>query len=224
MARDKQKTPAQAQRSKLMVAIRARGEQGTNIWVVRPPFQSKDLILNSDPQFEAFYLLEGEPSFREVNYLPQWYEVQAEGLPWQPTKPFAVVTTLDGHELRVDLAFDSPSPAGGFAAPIAPNVGIVVVNLHVLNKYIQRVENWRRVIPCIRRARLHGTAAIERQILVMLHRVERATLRSLYANFGDDNAGIFFGAIAMLLRKRELCSDLDTRPWSMHTCVWSAEA
>lgn len=223
MARVKQKTPAQAQRYKLTAAIRDRGEKGTNIWLVRPPFQTRDLFLSSDPQFEAFYLLEGEPAFREIRYLSQWYDVQPVEQLWRPLRQFAVVTTVDDQELSVELAFEAESPKGSAAASLRPFEGVVRVNVDMLNQHIQRIENWRRIIPCIRRVRLHATAAVERQIAIFLHKKGRITLRNLHGHFSDVDVGIFYGAIATLLRKRELCADLDTRPWSLNTCVWNAE-
>ncbi|AIF48154.1 hypothetical protein [Dyella japonica] len=224
VANKKQKTPAQAQRSKIAEAIRKRGDKGTNIWLVRPPFEQKDLILNSDPAFEAFYLLEGEPDFKDIRYLPHWYEVQDVKQAWQPSKPFASVTTLAGGTLQVELAFDAAAPKGDAARELAPVDGIVTVNLHVLNSHVQRVENWRRVVPCIRRVRVHSTRSVERQILIRLNSLKRSTLGKLQAEFSDVEVGIFYGAVATLLRRRDLCANLDTHPWSTHTLVWSAEA
>lgn len=220
MASKKQQTPAQAQRNRVAAAIRARGERVSNIWLIRPPFETRDLILNSDPQFETFYLLEGEPAFAEIRYLPQWYDVEAKQTE-SSFKELAVVTTLEGQELSVRLAFGTEPPKERAEGALKPVDGVIHVNLRVLDHHIQRIENWRRVIPCIRRVRLHGTAALERQIAVLLHTHGRSTLRSLQLRFADLDAGTFFGAVGILLRRRELLSDLDTRPWSLDTLVWS---
>ncbi|WP_038618215.1 hypothetical protein [Dyella jiangningensis] len=226
MARTKQKaseqrekTPAQERRNELAAAIRARGERGSNIWLLRPPFQSRDLVLNSDLQFEAFYVVEGEPTFRQIRYLPGWYQAHEHESPSDASKDFAVVTTLDEQEFSVRLAFDA-NP-GETANALTPLHGEIRVHIGVLDSHIQRVENWRRVIPCIRRVRLHATSAIERQIALMVHARRRLSLRDLRERFLDVDAAIFFGSVAILLRRRELQSDLDTRPWSLNTCVWT---
>ena len=224
MARKKQQTPAQAQRNKVAAAIRARGERVSNIWLVRPPFQTRDLILNSDPQFEAFYLLEGEPTFAEIRYLPHWYEVESGTSASPPSSELAIVTTLDRQELPVHLAFGAEPPKAVAEVALTPVDGVIRINLRVLDNHAQRIENWRRIIPCIRRVRLHATTATERQIAVLLHAQGRSTLRGLRARFGDLDTGTFYGAVAILLRRRELLSDLDTRPWSLETMIWNATA
>lgn len=218
----KQKTPAQKQRSEVAAAIRARGERGSNIWLVRPPFEARDLVLNSDLQFEAFYLLEGEPTFRQIRYLPAWYEAQEQATVSSTSGDFATVTTLNRQELSVRLTFGAEPSAADTV--LTPSHGEVHVHIGVLDNHIQRVENWRRVIPCIRRVRLHATAAIERQVALTVHARKRVSLRELRECFLDIDIGIFFGAVAILLRRRELQSDLDTRPWSLNTWIWTEAA
>lgn len=215
----KWKTPAQMQRSQVAAAIRARGEQGSNIWLVRPPFETRDLVLNSDLQFEAFYLIEGEPTFKQIRYLPAWYEAQKQQGASGVSKDFAVVTTLADQEIPVRLAFEADSgPAG---AALNPSNGNIRIHIGALDDHIQRIENWRRVIPCIRRVRLHPTMAIERQIAVLVHARKKISLRDLREPFLDIDAGLFFGSVAILLRRRELQSDLDVRPWSLNTWLWN---
>lgn len=222
MARVQRKTPAQQQRAKLTTAIRARGERGTNIWQVRPPFEDRDLNLSSDPQYETFYVIEGEPRFSEIRYLAQWYEVDPEPSLVAPSRQFAVVTTVDQQELSIELAFGSDFPSGAQAKALIPINGSIRINLHVLNNHVQRVTNWRQVIAFIRRVRLHSTEPIEQQIAVVLHRIGPSTVRDLVAKLSDVDAGLFYGALATCLRRRELQSDLDTRPWSLNTRIWNA--
>jgi hypothetical protein len=220
--KQKQKTPAQAQRGKLTAAIRTRGERPYNIWLIRPPFESRDLILNSDPQFEAFYVLEGESSFSDIRYLPQWYNSEDREQPSSGAREFARVTTTDKQELSIYLSFGR-EPRKGSTAEMAQIGGVINIDMLVLNHYIQRVENWRRVIPCIRRVRLHATSSIERQIAILLHGMGRTPLRNLAARFSNLDAALVYGAVAILLRRRELLSDLDTRVWSLDTLLWNAE-
>lgn len=224
MAQEKNKTPAQAARNKLSAAIRARGERGSNIWLVRPPFESRDLILSSDPQCEAFYLLEGEPSFKSIRYLPQWYQVQELEALVRPTREFAIVTISDGREIPVCLTFGTETHSGAVAT-LTPRNGSFHINLHVLDGYRQRTENWRRVIPCIRRVRFHSAnAQVGRQLAMCVHQRGRSTIGELIREFSDIHGGFFYGALATLIRERMLHSDLDSRPWSTKTVVWGAES
>ena len=222
MAQRKNKTPAQMQRSEVAAAIRARGERGSNIWLVRPPFESKDLILSSDLQFEAFYLIEGEPTFEHIRYLSPWYQAKKGGHAGVGSKEFAIVTDSQQRKQAIHLAFgDEDSGASSTLTVVA---GVVRITVRTLDGHIQRVENWRRIIPCIRRVQLHPTAAIERQIAVIVHAQKKMPLRDLQRHFSSVEPGIFFGAVATLLRRRELEGDLDTRPWSLKTLLWIGNA
>lgn len=219
----KRPTLAQAQRSKLAKAIKLRGDQAYNIWLVRPPFESRDLLLGSDLQFEAFYALEGEPTIIDIRYLPSWYDAGDEQRVTKAKPDFAVVTTRKQEQLTVRLEFGEEETPRHTSSSLEPVDGLIRINLAVLDGNAQRVENWRRVIPCIRRVRLHATRAIELQIAAMVHKVGKQTLRELRGRFTEVNEGLFWGALATLLRRRELASDLDSRPWGFLTLVWDPE-
>jgi len=226
MSLKKNKTPAQLQRAKLAAAIKLRGERGYNIWLVRPPFEAHDLMLSSDPQVEAFYCVEGEPTFAEISYLPQWYELQGRPSP-EPeprTHDLARITATDERALVVRLALGARHRGGAEAATLTPVDGVISLTLDVLNAHAQRIENWRRIISCIRRARFHGTAAIERRIALALCGGMRSTIRAVHRELTDAGDPLFYAAVARLLRHREICADVDSRPWSENTQLWSSAA
>jgi len=219
MATKKQRTPAQEHRYELAAAIRARAESGYNIWLVRPPFETRDLVLSSDLQFETFYLLEGEPCFKEIRYLPQWYKALTEGSSVNTCKEFAVVTTDTQETCTVRLRFEAES--GAHAQSLRPIDGVIHIDVGVLDGHLQRIENWRRIIPCVRRVQLSSTKAIELQISTFVGRAKKVTLRELKHHFPEVEDGIFFGSVGILLRRRELQADVDSYPWSLNTSVWS---
>ena len=67
MARKKGKNPVGERRNAIAAAIRVRGQSPHNIWIIRPPFDKEDILLNSDIAMELFYYLEGDPSFKEIS-------------------------------------------------------------------------------------------------------------------------------------------------------------
>ncbi|MGH8113095.1 MAG: hypothetical protein ACREPL_14435 [Rhodanobacteraceae bacterium] len=217
-----QATPAQAQREKLGAAIRQRGRSPYNLWLVRPPFEARDLILASDLEFEAFYYVEGEPGFADIRYLPQWYAIEGGELPRSRSQEFAAVTTTDGRKVTVQLNFsETPARCSAAVVPVSTH-GVVRINLQTLDDHTQRVENWRRVVPCIRRTCRHPTSGLQRQIAIVVGADGKKSLRTVRNQFSDVDAGLFWGAVATILRRRELASDLDSRPWSLNTLVWDA--
>ena len=92
----------------------------------------------------------------------------------------------------------------------------------MIDRAAQRIENWRRVIPCIRRIRNYPTATLQRLILLDFTPGRRRSIREVLAAFRDDDQALVLGALATLLRRRELRSDLDENAWSLNTCLWSA--
>lgn len=224
MARAQNKTPAQSARAKLAQAIKARGERGSNIWLVRPPFEAHDLVLSSDLQVEAFYCLEGQPTFAEITYAPRWYQSRER----QPNAPrphdFAEITSTDGRALTVRLAFSSVSSKSVENASLMAIDGVISLTLDALDAYAQRIENWRRIISCIRRARCHSTSVLERRVALTLSQGSRCTIRGIHDGVPDADDGLFLAAVATLLRRREIQADVDSRPWSWNTQLWASVA
>lgn len=220
MSRDKNKTPAQVQRAKLAAAIKARGERSNNIWFVRPPFEKHDLVLSSDLQAEAVYCVEGEPTFAEISYLPQWYELQGAPPPEPRAHDLARITATDGRALVVRLALNTGHRRESEAAKLTPVDGVISLTLNALNAHAQRIENWRRIISCIRRVSFYGTAALERRISLSLRGEIRSTIRGIHGQFTDVGDALFYAAVAKLLRHREIGADVDSRPWSENTQLW----
>jgi hypothetical protein len=93
------------------------------------------------------------------------------------------------------------------------------VDLAMLTASSMRIENWRRIIPCIRRVRFHAIAVHERGILNAVRDGQERSIRQVSMAMGGPSVPLLTGAIATLLRRRVLVSDCDTRPWSWHTMI-----
>lgn len=224
MAGAQQKSPRQAQRDRVSSSIEARGETGGNIWLVRPPFASRDLVLSSDFQRQAFYLIEGEHSFVRIDYAESWWSgsrASPLGSSLGEARHFASASTNEGGRCEVYLDPRGTSPA---AADTGANAELLYVSDHTLNANAQRVENWPRIIACIRRLLVGVSPVVERRILLELGAVRGISMRELACRLADLNPAVLRGTVAALLRKREICSDLDVAPWSMATKLRMAES
>ncbi|MBU8977758.1 hypothetical protein JI752_016540 [Lysobacter sp. MMG2] len=207
-------SPAQQQRAKLADVIRSRGESPYNIWLVRPPFEEEDLILSSDPAMELFYFLEGDARFTQIDYSPLRLGLE-DPLP-QSVVPyhFASACMAQGERIEVFLALlESDGPSTSTATRW-------MVSLRELSAAPTRIANWRRIVPHIRRVHFHDTHGIERQILAVCTGKQRSVRQLM--GLVEAPAGLFYGALAALLRRRLLEGDCDTRPWSLNTLVWGA--
>jgi hypothetical protein len=217
VARIKQKSPRHIQRERVSSSVEARGETAKNIWLVRPPFSTRDLVLSSDFQRQSFYWIEGEPSFVKIDYADPWWAGtsartarSARGAP----RHFASAFTREGArcEIYLDAENGSSAPPGS-----AANAGRVHISDYTLKAHAQRVDNWPRILACIRRLMVGTSPVIERRILWAVVSPRPLTMRELAYQLSDIPPAVLRGTVCALLRKRELASDLDTAPWSMST-------
>ena len=217
MARKKGKNPVGERRNAVAAAIRERGQSPHNIWIIRPPFEKTDILLNSDIAMELFYYLEGEPSFKDINYQILRTPVGSDLPPSIFGRVFAHVGLDDGTTRSVVPCLENASEVPESSSGELRHY----VTLATLDQAVQRTENWRRVIPCIRRVRLHSTATLQRSIVIGFQPGRRRSIREVLGSFPGENSGLVLGALAIVLRQRQLASDLDTRPWSLNTILWS---
>jgi hypothetical protein len=218
MARKKGKNPVGERRNAIAAAIRVRGQSPHNIWIIRPPFDKEDILLNSDIAMELFYYLEGDPSFKDINYQVLRTPVGSDLPPSIFGRVFAQVTLDDGTARSVVPCIENASEV----AQSSPGDLRHYVTLTTLDLALQRTENWRRIIPCIRRVRLHSTAKLERSIVIGFQPGRKRSIREVLGSFSGENPGLVLGALAIVLRQRQLSSDLDIKPWSLNTILWSA--
>lgn len=217
MARRKGKNPVGERRNAVAAAIRARGQSPHNIWIIRPPFDKEDILLNSDIAMELFYYLEGEPSFKDINYQVLRTSVGSDLPPSIFGRVFAHVTLNNGTTRSVVPCIEDTSEA----AESSSAESRYSVTLATLDLAVQRTENWRRIIPCIRRVRSHSTATLERSIVIGFLPERKRSIREVLGSFSGEDPGLVLGALAIVLRQRLLESDLDIRPWSLNTMLWS---
>lgn len=211
-------SPAQRGRSRIADAVRQRGQSPYNLWVIRPALDSEDIIVNSDPKMELFYFLEGDPQLEEIDYGPlRQVPAVADIQPMRRVPPagpehFANVVRL-GVRGRVLWGSAHLSRSESF-----PQTDCYVT-LSDLDEHRLRVDNWRRIVPAIRRIRSHPTAAVERQALALLAKEATATVAFLLEAFPTHPPAIVFGVVGLLLRRRQVYADVDRRPWSLQTQV-----
>jgi hypothetical protein len=219
MASRRNKTPAQARRHALAETAKARGHSPYNLWLVRPPFDSEDLLLTSDIAFELFYFLEGDPQYVSIDY-PNLKASGGAAAVSIANFIFAEVKDTDGKVLQIKFKHRKKSDESTDADTETAS-DIRIVTIEDLNANVQRVENWRRIVPCIRRVRLHPIATLERQILQLLRNSEPKPIDDILQALPEEQVPKVLGAIATVLRKRYIFSDVDAKPWSLNTLVWS---
>lgn len=217
------KTPAQTRRKNLAEAIKSRGHSPYNIWVVRPPFAEEDLLLTSDIAFELFYYLEGDPKYVDIEY-PSLKASFSEAPISIADYVFAIAADACGHTTTIKFSHEISN--ANVTTQVSDELESLtrIVTLDELDSNVQRVENWRRIIPCIRRVKLLPMASLERVIVQKLRDGKRQTIRQIIKAHSNESTAILLGALALALRHRHIKADLDTKPWSLNTWVWGETA
>ncbi len=221
----KNKSPAQRARQAITEAVAKRGQSIYNIWLVRTPFANDELVINSDIKFDLFYFLEGDPNYVDITY-PMLKHSEAYKCNLSDSKIFANVVTLSGQSKSIyfsESESENTSLDANLTLSIDQAINNVIVTKAELNSGFQRVDNWKRIIPCIRRIQMHSTATIEKLILLTFKDRKKISIRDIVTTFNSEPKGIVYGAIAALLRKRILCADLDIYPWCLNTMLWLNE-
>lgn len=207
MSRQKSRSPAQQGRNRVADAVRKRGQSPYNLWLLQPPLQSDSILVNSDAKMELFYFLEGATEVEEVDYTPLKEDEKSGNSVPGGFEHFANILSR-GVRRKVLWTGASTSALG---RPEDLQIGFPDLDANKM-----RVDNWRRVIPCIRRVKLHETNSVERQLSEWFPR-NGASLQQLLDAHGSVPQGVLLGVVGLLVRKRHWVSDLDSSPWSLHT-------
>ncbi|KRD79742.1 hypothetical protein ASE43_02245 [Lysobacter sp. Root983] len=80
-----------------------------------------------------------------------------------------------------------------------------------------RIDNWRRIIPAIRRIRVFPTVAIERELVQQVGTSASLPVSAALSALDRHPPAMVLGVIGLLLRQRKLRADVERRPWSLHT-------
>jgi hypothetical protein len=138
----------------------------------------------------------------------------------------AIVTRQDGHrECRMvrPKATDASIPALAeqlkACRSAARHLGASYVEITAtdLDQAEQRIRNWERLLAAYRRCAHRQLDVLEQLIFVHVTRAEEATFRDVMGWIPHESTALLAAAIARLLRRRKLASDLDVATWSMHT-------
>lgn len=213
------KSPAQKGRSAIADAVRRRGQSPYNLWIIRPPLQQQDIIVNSDPKMELVYLLEGDPTLEEIDYGPLRRapdeERKAKRLSASEQPEHFADVVRSGVKGRVFWGGTQPPPP----EMLAPSD--LYLSIPDLDANVMRIDNWRRIVPAIRRVSAHPTDALERQMITLLSKGSKMSVADILSALIGHPPALVLGVVGILLRQRQLEGDLDQRLWSLHTRVWA---
>ncbi|WP_426788028.1 hypothetical protein [Xanthomonas campestris] len=117
---------------------------------------------------------------------------------------------MEGTELDVDLALEADK---------ASAAGRRLISLAMLNAAKVRVQSWRAIVPTINRCRSHSLGPLIIRCRHLLEEHGELAVRNLCKQLPSESTALITGAVATLLRSREVESDVDTRLWGPGTVL-----
>ena len=168
-------------------------------------------MVTSDLMMELFYLIEGEPSFDEIDYGPLRSGRSLEG------SDGLHIADVERNDSLVSVMWTASTRDATADTKDVQQYGTYHLDLHR-----ERIVNWKRIIPCIRRVSGYDTRSLQRRVIALAEGGELKTVGSLLEHMADQPGGLVMGAIATALRRRNLAADVDSKPWSQFTIISSA--
>jgi hypothetical protein len=201
-----------------------------NIWVVHT-FDGRRVVLLKDLNFDHFFFTEGDPNVRSADYDPPLCDVEVDGQLFQ-IKFDALVKFENGsihsrHVRQISLkgARLEASRLMSACQAAARSLGATYeeVTAADLDSAHQRIINWFRVLAAYSRCRHRSLAVLEHVIMARIDHAHEITIAQLLHWLPEEQPALVLGALASVLRKRVVCSDLDTETWGMHSRLWRSE-
>lgn len=203
------RSPQRRARSAYAEALRVRGSSEYNLWLVRPPFAppSPQLVLCSDIEYESYLYLEGEPRLTSIDYSP----LRDTGVvPRRGSRLFAIGTTVGGSRVAVDL---DPEGVGGWKD------SSLTISLELLNQATSRTRSWRALLATINRCRGRELTPEILRCRRLIEAKTHVTVTDVLTRI-DAEVPLVLGALATMLRHREICNDVDSTLWGPGTLLW----
>lgn len=223
-AKKKGVSPAQAQRDSLTQTIRARGRKVSNIWLLWSAINNADLVIAGDVRADHFFACEGDPRIIAVDYTPkpvpfhtsnivEHLEFDAHATLLDNSREWRVVRP---HRRNVELLRHAAEKAGATFVDVTPAS---------LDPYAMRISNWRFVLAARLRCRGRPIAHLEDAVAMCVARQRNVTIREVLEQLAEGvDPPLMFAAIASLLSRRKIKSDLDFKDWSLHTVLSDKES
>ena len=221
-------------RGKLATAYGQRGTFDCGLWYVYSPRTNSDWVLKGDLEWDHFILAESDPRIQAINYAPSPIRVELDdGTVYQTTFD-ATVTYTDGslewREVKFADEFDSVEQVRNerqreAQEKAARNAGVTYMRWseNEIRSNMQRLANWRRIIPWLAAAR--GRSLVNQQIDLTAYFSHRhsATLGEIEAQWGEPAFPLYAAALFRGMQQGHYLSDLDAKPLSTLTHVKSVQ-
>lgn len=220
-------------RGKLQQDYAGRGKSKFRLWYAYSPKAQADVVLNGDPQYFHFLLVESDPDVRSASYDVQaramrivgeelgqtinaelhladgsvvWRCVRSEDTP-------ALATRMDHLQLLITQRVHQELPAR--------------VELRTAEDIVRqpvRLQNWNRLLPYLAQARAWPLHEFSNDVVALLHTREEVALCDVIALAEHGKEALYVAALLQGVQLGRYRSDLNEKPWGLGSRFWEAQA
>lgn len=217
------KHPVARRRKALQGHFAASGTTTQNLWLLYDALDRHDVVVNGDLRMELFFVCEGDQSVLGADYSAAPLPVYENGN-LRDACFHAIVTTSS----RITEARVIDTQASGMSEEdrrrlqqVAAGIGarLVLVTAADLERWQQRIYNWRHAIAAVRRCAGYPIELHEAEIAHAIRRAGLCTIDSVLRQFPPTSAAVVLAATVRLLRQRRVSSNLDNHPWGRYTAL-----
>jgi hypothetical protein len=211
-------------------AYDARGKARANLCWAYSPKQDRDVVLTGRLAYGHLLLCEASPDVASVEYNVHRIVAGDDGQP-QDTVIDAVATLENGEVQYRRLASGGHGHRPPPAIPARPQCQQVEANgaRHVImtekdvfaNELL--IRNWHRVLPWLAQVRALPLQLQLKTVRALACRREVLTLAEILALAEDDESAVFAAAAFKGVQRGLFTCDLDVRPLSLDTLIFSRE-
>ncbi|MBB3228166.1 hypothetical protein FHW69_002801 [Luteibacter sp. Sphag1AF] len=226
--RSESASPARAQRRRAAGNLQDNRDVRSGIWIVHTMDGDHRIPLLGDLRHEHFYLTEGDPAVDVSEYVLEPIVTTLDDGSDKPLRFDCIVTRLDGSrscrrvaERRLDPSNDKDAHLIERYSVAARRLGgkfeeVTAANLDAAS---MRISNWNRVMGAYLRCRGRSLRVIDALISAHVPGGSEIAMGAVLDRLSDQPRALLFASVAHLLRRRQLGSDLDDRPWSRNTLL-----
>jgi hypothetical protein len=224
--------PATRLRQAIFAALRQRGGDDYNLWLVYSARNDVERLLRSDAEYFHFLTLEFDPLVKSFELAPEPVIVRIDDEDRKTTFD-AVVRFRDGHSECREIKSE-PAPA----EPIEPAVrellqrqaqeqaakqfGATYCRIHLtdLVPFQTRILNTQRMMRFLTAARRRSLDALRNEVLLRFHRQRTAlTLGTVLDGFASSQHALAMAATLSLVQRHHLRMDIDHALVTLRTMV-----
>lgn len=220
LERKEAKSLAQARRDKLVARHLAspKSKKGYLLYSGSVLY-GDEVVMVGKNRINHFFACEGDPDIHGVEYGPVHLSVRLDST--EQKVRFDTIVRFKDNQREFRVVRMNRRQTFEIQERAAKELGgaFRVIEKAWLKQHGLRILNWRRALAAHRICKRSSYAHVKGHILQLLMVHRRMSFGALLLLYSKENRPYVLASLVELISSRQVISDLDYRPWSLHTTV-----